>query len=307
MQHEAPQQGASGKGERDVGGLAYWFYRRSRLSVWAVGICAVLAIGLIDYFTGEELSLSIFYLLPIALVSWSSRKWDGILVSALSAGAWYAADVYSGHAYSHYIIPVWNAAVRLAFFVTTSILISVVRTRLEQEKVLARKDFLTGAVSSRGFYELVQKELERAGRYKHPFSLAYIDLDNFKVVNDTLGHLVGGHVLRVAARVVSDAVRSTDTVARLGGDEFAVLLPETGQESARAVISRLIPSFMKVMQESGWPVTLSIGVVTFISCPASVDEAVKRADDVMYEVKNAGKNNTKYELFSDSGAAAPRE
>ena len=136
----------------------------------------------------------------------------------------------------------------------------------------------------------VQKEIGRLQRYKRQFTVAYVDLDNFKTVNDQFGHSKGDELLRIVANTARNQLRDTDVVARLGGDEFALLLPETGQEDARVVIAKIQRSFLSEMRNNGWPVTLSIGVLTCIEMPGTADELIKMADKLMYSVKNNGKN-----------------
>jgi len=94
-------------------------------------------------------------------------------------------------------VPIWNALTRFLFFMLVAICLIALRNAYEHEKALARSDFLTGAANSRAFFEVADMELVRARRYARPFSVAYIDVDNFKTVNDTLGHLAGDDLLRV--------------------------------------------------------------------------------------------------------------
>ena len=157
---------------------------------------------------------------------------------------------------------------------------------------------MTGAISIRYFYELAQIEISRAQRYRRPFTLAYIDLDNFKAVNDRLGHSTGDRVLRAVTDGISRQIRPADTLARLGGDEFALLLPETDGEAAKTVINRIHSSLVDEMLRNGWMVTFSVGVVTFNEVPKTVDEMVKMADSAMYSVKAAGKNGVNYSIYA---------
>ena len=187
----------------------------------------------------------------------------------------------------------------LCFFLVFNTVLSTFKNVLEREKKEARSDVLTGVANGRFFYELANIEISRASRYKRPFSVAYIDVDNFKVVNDRFGHSVGDSLLRLVAGTIRNNIRESDIIARLGGDEFALMLPETGYESAQTVISRVQKNLLDVMQKNGWPVTFSIGVATFIEPPNSVDEIVKKADELMYSVKNKGKNSIAYEIFSE--------
>ncbi|MCK7512332.1 MAG: GGDEF domain-containing protein [Desulfobacterales bacterium] len=184
------------------------------------------------------------------------------MASLVSACAWIVADLLDGHPYSNILIPVWNTLIRFSFFVIITLLLSSFKISMEREKELSRIDYLTGAVNTRLFYELAQAEIDRFHRYEHPFTLAYIDLDNFKSVNDQFGHSTGDQVLRTVVNSARKYLRKTDVLARLGGDEFALLLSETDQESARVAISNIQSKLSEEMRQNNWPVTFSIGVLT---------------------------------------------
>ena len=170
---------------------------------------------------------------------------------------------------------------------------------LEHEKELARTDYLTGAINSRLFFDLLQTEINRYQRYKNPFTIAYIDLDNFKTVNDEFGHATGDQVLSFVVNQTRKHLRKTDVVARLGGDEFALFLPETKQESAQVVISKLQHDILAGMKQNNWPVTLSIGVLTCIDTPSEAEKVIRMVDDLMYSVKRGSKNGIKYATYTD--------
>jgi diguanylate cyclase (GGDEF)-like protein len=162
---------------------------------------------------------------------------------------------------------------------------------LQREKNAARIDFLTGILNRRGFYEIAATEAQRARRCHRPLALMYVDLDNFKAVNDSLGHETGDELLIKVAATIHSTVRGTDVVARLGGDEFAVLLPETDQEAGLTVVRKVQEQLLEGMRQENWPVTCSIGLTSFRDAPESVEEMVRRADAVMYSVKLKGKNS----------------
>ncbi len=161
---------------------------------------------------------------------------------------------------------------------------------LQREKELARTDVLTGLANRRAFYESLQVERSRAARYRRPITLACLDLDNFKRVNDTLGHSVGDELLARVADVLRQTLRLTDTVGRLGGDEFALLLPETDAPSAEALLEKLRGVLRRAMEARKWPVTFSIGAATFLESPPSIEHMIQTADELMYAVKKSGKN-----------------
>ena len=236
---------------------------------------AIGAIGIIDFLTGYELAFSVFYVLPISLVTWLTNRRFGILVSLTSAFVWLAADMATRHPYSNSFILVWNTLIRCAFFVIITMLLCALKRALHRESELARTDHLTGAVNLRYFYELAQMEIDRLQRYGHPFTLAYIDFDEFKAINDQFGHAAGDHVLYTVVSSIKTHMRKTDICARLGGDEFALLLPETDQEFARLAISKIQAELLKEMRQNHWLITFSMGVLTCQVAPQSTDELVK--------------------------------
>lgn len=240
---------------------------------------AVLVIAAIDLASGTELSLSLFYLGPVAVMAWRIGIFGAIPTALGGAAAWYGVDLAGGHVYAHPLIPLWNTLVRLGFFVIVSVLLVRLHQSMERESALAHTDPLTGLLNRRAFEEQAAREIERAGRTGAPVSFAYLDIDDFKDVNDRLGHAAGDDVLRTVAGVLGLVLRAVDLKARLGGDEFALVLPDTGADSAAPVIERLEAGL------SAAGVSCSIGTVVFRSPPGSVDEALATVDGLMYEVK----------------------
>jgi diguanylate cyclase (GGDEF)-like protein/PAS domain S-box-containing protein len=161
---------------------------------------------------------------------------------------------------------------------------------LESEKNLSRVDFLTGIPNRRMFHQALTLEGKRSRRYGRPITLIYIDVDNFKHLNDHYGHATGDELLKTIGGTLETSVRSTDMAARLGGDEFAVLLPETDEASAGVIVAKLRQNLQGAIGPKGWPVTFSFGVVTFPIALDSMEEMIKRADEFMYEAKRGGKS-----------------
>ena len=275
------------------------FEKRSKLFVIAVGFALIGIVGILDFLTGYEFAFSLFYLIPISLVTWLTGRRAGVVASLVSALVWLISDVAARTSYSHPLIYAWNTLMGFGFFVIVALLLSTLKSALEHEKELARTDYLTGAVNSRVFYDLLQTEINRSQRYKDPFTIAYIDLDNFKTVNDDFGHTTGDQVLRFVVDQVKKHLRKTDVVARLGGDEFALLLPETNQESAQIVLAKFQRDILAEMQQNNWPVTLSIGVLTCIDAPQAIEEVVRMVDGLMYSVKRGSKNGIEYATYTD--------
>lgn len=166
-----------------------------------------------------------------------------------------------------------------------------VQTRRELER-LARIDALTGLENRQSLMAGLESELARALRYDHPLSLMILDLDHFKDVNDTHGHLVGDRVLATAAVVIKDTARVTDIVGRYGGEEFCVVLPETDNVGACLVAGRIRERVEEIRVElphgSGLGITCSIGVAQASSPDA--DALIALADACLYKAKRAGRN-----------------
>lgn len=177
-------------------------------------------------------------------------------------------------------------AVLWLFTAVTAFVIAALGLRRERES--ARRDGLTGLVGRTGFISDVNHEINRSARYKRPMTVAFIDLDHFKALNDRFGHRTGDRALEMAASTMRTALRDIDTLARLGGDEFAVLLPETRESGARIALARLKTTVDQAFADAGWPVTCSVGAVTCNLPPVSAEAVLHRADELMYRAKRAG-------------------
>jgi diguanylate cyclase (GGDEF)-like protein len=270
------------------------------VGVLLIGLAVVAAIAWADFATGTEVSLSVIYLLPVIMVAWVTRSTLYGVIVAVAAIATVPAEAYRTHFTSQSaLVASWNALVRLALFCVVLYLIERVQILVARQEELALTDELTSLANSRAFRNLCRREIERSRRYGHALSLAYIDIDDFKLVNDLRGHTEGDRVLQAMASVARATVRSVDTVARLGGDEFAVLMPETGAADAEPVMGRVHEAFQKAAGESSCPMTCSIGLATFERSPASVDELIDQADQLMYQAKADGKDSLRHRVFTD--------
>lgn len=269
---------------------------RTGKSVWlAIGLLLLCGVAVADYITGSELSLSLFYLIPIAVFSLTVNATAGVAMAFISAAIWLFIELVTTEEIISFV-HLWNTIIRLGFFLLPALLLRAV----ERESMLARTDFMTGAINNRYFNELLQREIDRSNRYARPFTVAFIDLDNFKTINDTFGHTFGDTVLQTIADYMKKNLRKTDLVARVGGDEFAILLPETDEAAARIAISSLL---RKISDDAGirrWPVTFSVGVLTMNAPSISVDKILSIVDKLMYHVKNNGKNNIKYATYNNT-------
>lgn len=270
-------------------------------AILALSLVGVVVVGVVDYLAGYEVAFSLFYLGPVATAAWYGGRQQGVAVALASCLGWYIADVAAGHAYSHPAIPVWNALVRFGFFLITGLLLAALRQALAAQQRLARIDDLTGLYTRRAFEERLQHDIALARRRLTPLSLAIVDLDDFKSVNDNRGHAEGDRVLRIVGQALSLALREVDAAARIGGDEFALVLPDTDSSGARRAVEKADAEIRQALAAAGAAASCSIGVVTFQSAPSSIAGAVDAADQLMYEVKRRGKGAM---AFSVSGQVA---
>jgi len=270
----------------------YFKYNHKRVAlIW--GSSLLLVIFYIDYQVAPWISLSIFHLLPVALITWFVSKEAGFVTCGLSAIAELITHLNNKQPEISFLVPYWNAVVKLMLFLFVSYLLSELHRTLELEKELARTDYTTGIANKRLFFELALLEIKKAHRYRHPLTVVYIDVDDFKDINDTWGHSVGDKFLKISAEAIKNNIRETDIIARIGGDEFVILLPGSGYDTAQIVINRVKKQLLLAIRHQ-WNATFSIGAVTFINPPSSVDEMLQKADHLMYLVKNNGKNQLKH-------------
>lgn len=154
-------------------------------------------------------------------------------------------------------------------------------------------DGLTGIANKRAFEETIKAEVRRALRYARPLSLVMFDLDHFKKVNDTCGHMAGDYVLQTVASVVRAKIREDDTFARYGGEEFALLLPETPKTTAAQLAEKVraaVANTQFIFEDRVIPVTVSMGVAEVVAEFRTHHQLVKAADARLYEAKRDGRN-----------------
>ena len=270
--------------------------RQSKPFLWLAVLVSVLGLGIIDYETGPDISVSVFYVIPVALASWTLGMSEGFLVSFFCAAVSGGTNLLTGERFSDPIY-LWNTAAFLAFLLIVSLLFAEDHKLLKNESRLSRTDFLTGILNRRALMEAASVELDRLARTGRPFTLLYMDLDDFKSINDIAGHEAGDSLLTNFATVLKLQLRGIDIVARMGGDEFIMILPETDDQAAGKVAPRLQSLLREEMQEHHWSMTVSIGALTCLSAPSNVDEMFRLADQLMYRAKKEGKNTICYQVY----------
>jgi diguanylate cyclase (GGDEF)-like protein len=288
-----------------LNGIFAFLSARSRRTLFGIAGVLVVLIGFVDYITGPFISFSLFYLIPITIVAWFTSRWSALWVCVICGSAWLFDDMATNHLYPSQVYGYWNAGMRVAIFVFVAWILTALRHALDHERDLARTDALTRVANRSAFYDVADTEIQRARRYRRPLSLAYIDVDRFKEINDTLGHSTGDALLRSVAESLNTNLRAEDLVARLGGDEFAVLLPETGADPALIAIQKARRRLMETVAQNGWDATFSIGIASYELPPETVDELIRSADVLMYEVKASTKNAIRQQVFTAPAPVSP--
>jgi diguanylate cyclase (GGDEF)-like protein len=269
--------------------------------VLAVMLPVVALIGWLDFETGP-VAMSLLYFVPIVFAAWVSGGAAAVIV-ALGAGvAWLVSE----HAFMQHPeqIIFWNAFTRTTTFVVIAVMVGIVRqdrdqldalnsrlvAALDVETRVARTDPLTGLPNTRSFREALDREVARSLREQSPISISYIDLDNFKRINDTMGHDAGDDVLRRVGEALRRSVRAEDLAARLGGDEFAILSVRPTREGLTTIATRIQAEVGEIARDfEGKGFGCTMGMILFPVAPKDAVAAVREADELMYEIKARSK------------------
>jgi diguanylate cyclase (GGDEF)-like protein len=260
--------------------------RALRLIAWATLAAGVFVLNVR---TPPDLRLGILYVIPVLLAASQDGLGWGISFALATALLRFGVGIDQMPLETSLQVRILNEVAYLAVVGVAIAGLSQLRRTQAQLELLATHDPLTTVLNARAFASQVAQELGRNRRYGRPLALVYLDLDDFKKVNDAHGHATGDAVLRLVADAMRSAVRQSDFVGRLGGDEFGVLMPETDGSVAHSVANRLAGGIRTVFR--GTPsVTASIGVVAVTGTEAGSDELLRKADQAMYEAKRAGKD-----------------
>jgi diguanylate cyclase (GGDEF)-like protein len=267
-----------------------------RWVTWSLSVTAVCLLGVLRITTDADFTFTSLALLPMLAIAWLGGMKNGLVMAFLAAAMWAAADIVSEREFSSNWIPWANALTRLMMYSLVAFLAAQVRVLLEREHEHATRDALTGLHNRRAFLQAGAAEVERSKRYAYAMSVIFLDLDDFKQLNDSKGHDAGDTALRATAKAMLSALRSSDGVARLGGDEFAILLPQIGYEDAVATGRKIFVAVNNILRDYT-PVKASIGIAWFEKADRLFPEMLKAADELMYEVKESGKNDLRSRSF----------
>jgi len=284
--------------------ITSWLSRRSHSVRLGLTLVAFLAVVAVLHFAPPDIHTAALFLVPISFAAWFLSPGIGWL-GAFLAGIVLFAYESRRHPGEPGVIFL-NAFLNIGMYSFFAFVIAEIRGLYEREHGLSLHDALTGLLNLRAFTGVLTLESRRLERHQDSLTLAYMDVDDFKIINDTLGHSVGDLFLRDLAATLKNTVRATDYVARLGGDEFAVLLPETNASAAHQAVSKIQESISSLIQNHRPSVSVSIGVVTFEGSADSPAEMIRMADEAMYEAKHSGKNRTAYKEFR-AGMLLPSE
>jgi diguanylate cyclase (GGDEF)-like protein len=267
-------------------------------------VMILATVGLLNYVTGPWLSFALLYVTPVLAAAWWLGRGPALLAGIVAGLAWFEAEAWGHRGESGHVL-LWNSVSRLVMLVAMAFMVVRIRedrTRLKEMNArlaellsgaekLARTDPLTGLPNRRAFLERLTEELTRARRSGNPVCIAYLDVDNFKTLNDRKGHPEGDEFLRRIAGAIKDTVRATDVAARLGGDEFAVLFADAKRIAVEALAQRLIARVRALGDRyPDLDLGASVGMAWFAEPPDQAETMLRRADAAMYSAKEAGKH-----------------
>lgn len=273
--------------------------RKGRAFNITAGVLCTALLGIVDFYLHIRFEthypLTLFYLLPVSFVAWFAGKNAAIAMAMACVVSKISVQLFFPEPFT---LLIWENGSSIAFFLIVGTLLAKIRQLLEQERALSRIDHLTGALNRRAFLEMATNEIFRLRRQGLPFTIAYIDLDNFKEINDTHGHSTGDLLLQTVVTTITDHLRRTDVVARLGGDEFAILFTNSDEPAALVAIHKIRDQLHLNIKAHKLAATFSIGMLTCTVAPDTVDEIITLADNLMYEVKRSGKNGIRHALYA---------
>lgn len=260
----------------------------------SAAVCVVLvlclAVGWIDYATGTEVRVLPLYFLATSFGAWRLGRAGAVMSSAIALSTWVAAqwlDPANQWSRAIWLVNIFTQGAALLIMGT---LVASLAGQLRVATASNRRDSLTGLRNRHGLLSDTAVAIALCRRNERAVALAFIDLDNFKQVNDRLGHNAGDLLLQVCAGVIQQNCRSTDIAARLGGDEFVIAMPELKLAEAYVVMDRLRECFKAQPEAANTQVSMTIGVLIDQRAALTIENLLARADSLMYEAKRDGKD-----------------
>ncbi len=275
--------------------------RKNASIVSAVVIVAIFAVlATAQFYAPPPLTFSLFYLIPVGLAAWCFEKQQALFSSLVALifilGVRMTKPGSPALSFQYY----WEVLSSLMVMLGAVYVVNALRDSLLREQRLSKTDRLTGVATSRYLFEMIDYEIQKAGRFGYPLSLISITLEGFNAVHDTMGHQTGDTLLSAMADIMKRSVRTVDLVGRLAGDEFAVLLPGGGMYQARGVAQRMRGNLADVVRENNWGITFSMGAVTHLAPTGSAQGLVGTAERLMHTARNNGKNSFLHEVVGHS-------
>jgi diguanylate cyclase (GGDEF)-like protein len=278
---------------RNSGGI---FSSLDKRVVFVFALLLEAAIFWHDYVASPLISFELYYFAPIAITAWYVGRIPAYVLAALSSltrahlyATMFAKDGQWLYAYDFLLDS-------LLFFLVAYLILQFTRlvSKLTNE---SHTDHLTGVNNRRHFFEAGAAEVSRSFRYKYPLTLVYIDIDNFKRINDSHGHSRGDQLLADLAKAMREGLRASDVLGRIGGDEFAIVLPHTNLPQAELFVQRMREELEAVVAPFNPRVTLSVGVVVYSADKSlTLDDLISKADKSMYSIKHATKDAASFAM-----------
>jgi diguanylate cyclase (GGDEF)-like protein len=252
-------------------------------AVYLASILAMVSIFGLDLLDGSAISLQVLYVFPIAAAAFYCERTILVGLGVAIAGGLQLLTLLT------YEMPGWSIAANIVIALAAAAVVVVftrsARSDIAKMEVLTVTDELTRLPNRRGVESVIRREIARQRRYGGVLSLAVLDLDRFKEVNDRQGHAAGDRALKLIGAVLSRYTRESDSVARLGGDEFVIVMPSTRGAECAELCRSLSMAITRRMTMEGLSITASIGFAAFQQAPDSVSMALQKADRAMYAVK----------------------
>ncbi|MFA9445568.1 diguanylate cyclase domain-containing protein [Egicoccus sp. AB-alg6-2] len=252
--------------------------------VVTVAAAAIVGIGFASL-TGQR-GLGMLYVVPVALAAVACRAVAASALAALASVTWMLSAPPAGSLAAPFALA--EGVLRFVSLCAVVVVVQGLLEMLDRAATLSGIDELTRLANRRALYNRAELEIARMRRTGSPMTVAYLDIDDFKRINDRLGHEEGDAVLRDLARLLRTRMRRTDLAARVGGDEFFLLLADTDQVEAAAFFRSLRDAFGEHLRSGDAEVSVSVGVTTIHSPPSSAEDLLRLADAVMYRAKRGG-------------------